>query len=140
MEINIPSLKDQKMVIYENQLKESYQLLLDNLNAPYYPKVNNFDSSKYGIEHLKLYKDGWKPPHPDLVNAWFTQFKQTFPEYKTDEKIAILLGLTGSESNRRIRAFRHGEQPIPYGLWRNFLVRTGRVNQEIIPVMGFFED
>lgn len=99
-----------------------------------------FDASQYGTAHLATQDSGWLPPHADLVHAWFEQFKHHFPGYGTDEKLAHLLGLRAKNVDRRIRAFKNGDQPIPYGLWRRFLVLTGRVNQEIIPVMGFFAD
>lgn len=68
-----------------------------------------------------------------IGSVWFKQFTLTFPEYRSDEKIAHLLGLHSKIGDRRIRAFRNGDQPIPYGLWRRFLELTGRVNQEITP-------
>ncbi|MEA5720371.1 hypothetical protein ONQ97_25970, partial [Salmonella enterica subsp. enterica serovar Virginia] len=42
-------------------------------------------------------------------------------------KLGILLGLTGN-TDRRIRSFRNGERPVPYGVWRRFLIITGRVS------------
>lgn len=75
-----------------------------------------------------------------IGSVWLKQFTLTFPEYRSDEKIAHLLSLHSKIGGRRIRAFRNGDQPIPYGLWRRFLELTGRVNQEITPVLGFFAD
>ena len=39
----------------------------------------------------------------------------------------------------KVSKYRNGEKPIPYGVWRKFLVITGRVKQEIYPVMGVFD-
>ncbi|MEA7931569.1 hypothetical protein ONJ16_24865, partial [Salmonella enterica subsp. enterica serovar Montevideo] len=75
----------------------------------------------------------------EVVNAWFEHFKTSFPEYKSDKKLGILLGLTGN-TDRRIRSFRNGERPVPYGVWRRFLIITGRVSQEIIPVIAHIDD
>lgn len=36
-----------------------------------------------------------------------------------------------------IGAFKDGSKALPYGVWRRFLVLTGRVPQEIIPVLAF---
>ncbi len=58
------------------------------------------------------------------------------PQYNTDEKLANLLGLSGT---RRIRAFKNGEKKVPYNVWRKFLVLTSRVQQEIIEVVGVFK-
>ncbi|MEA7931654.1 hypothetical protein ONJ16_26040, partial [Salmonella enterica subsp. enterica serovar Montevideo] len=43
--------------------------------------------------------------YAEVVNAWFEHFKTSFPEYKSDKKLGILLGLTGN-TDRRIRSFR----------------------------------
>ncbi|QCR38887.1 hypothetical protein [Nissabacter sp. SGAir0207] len=140
MEIDLPGLPEQRMYVYQQRVEESCALLRKNLSAPHYDALPGFDAAPYGTAHLATQENGWEPPHADLINTWFEQFKLTFPEYRSDEKIAHLLGLHSKNGDRRIRAFRNGDQPIPYGLWRRFLELTGRVNQEITPVLGFFAD
>ncbi len=84
--------------------------------------------------HLLREREGWEPPHPDIVGAYFRNFQGHFPEYGTDEKLAALLGLS---SNRRIREFKNGDRKVPYGVWRTFLVLTGRAPQDILAVLGY---
>ncbi len=108
--------------------------------CPRYDALPGFDAARYGTAHLATQENGWEPPHADLINELLEQFKRTFPEYRSDEKIAHLLGLHSNIGDRRIRASRNGDQPIPYGLWRLFLKLTDRVDQEITPALGFFAD
>lgn len=78
----------------------------------------------------------WEAPSPDVIGAYFRHFQEAFPEYGTDGKLAALLGIS---SDRRIREYKQGRQKMPYGIWRRFLVLTGRVPQDIIPVLAFME-
>jgi hypothetical protein len=68
------------------------------------------------------------------VGAYFRHFQAHFPEHGTDAKLAALLGLS---SDRRIREFKNGSRKVPYGIWRSFLVLTGRAPQDILPVLGY---
>lgn len=133
MEIDLPDTDEQYRLVFAAGVETSCQQLRNNLNAP--TIVCGIPSPSDA--HLKTETDGFEVPPAELVDAWFTHFKNVFPEYGTDLKLGRLLGLTGGAADRRIRTFRNGEQPVPYGIWRRFLVITGRVNQEIIPVMAF---
>ena len=55
----------------------------------------------------------------------------------THKALAEWLGMRGNNAERRIRAYRDGSDSPPYGVWRKLLVATGRVPQEIIPVIAF---
>ena len=68
---------------------------------------------------------------PGLCRA----FQDVFPEYGTDARLAALLGLS---SDRRVREYKSGAKAVPYGVWRHFLVITGRVPQDVVPVLGIF--
>lgn len=138
IEIDIPPVEEQKRILYAAAVEKSCALLRKNCSAPVIADVSGVDPTTYGDAHLNTDDEGWEPPSPELVNAWFTQFKNAVPDYKTDEKLGGLLGVRGAGVDRRIRAFRSGDKPVPYGIWRRFLVITGRVNQEIYPVIGFF--
>ncbi|OVZ83554.1 hypothetical protein CBW54_15835 [Yersinia kristensenii] len=137
--IDIPDIEEQRKIVFADNVEKSCAALRNNLNAPHFPPAPGIDVKAYGTRHLLTEDQGWEPPAPELVYALFEQFKNTFPEYNSDKKLAALLGLQTS-GDRRIRSFKSGEQSVPYGVWRRFLVLTGRVNQEIIPVMGFFND
>lgn len=135
MKIEIPliSLDDQRKFIRQAAIDEAIAQLQANLDAPVYPPQTEVDETQE-TTHLLLEHEGWQAPSPDLVSAFFRQFQLHFPDYNTDRKLAELLGVS---SNRRIRQFKSGEKKVPYGVWRRFLVMTGRVPQEIIPVMGY---
>lgn len=139
MNIELPSLAEQRRIVFESNVEKSCKTLRENLNAPHFKSLTDIDLSAYGDRHLRTENDGWEPPAAELVYALFEQFKSTFPDYDSDRKLALLLGLQTS-GDRRIRTFKNGERPVPYGVWRRFLVITGRVNQEIIPVLGFFDE
>lgn len=140
IEIDLPDINDQRRIVFKDRVEKACQQLKDNLSAPRKRAYCSVNPDDYGTAHLKTEKDGWQPPAPELVHAWFQQFMDLFPEYGTDKKLGQLLGLTGNACDRRMRSFRHGERPIPYDVWRRFLILTGRTNQEIIPVMAFVED
>lgn len=135
MKIEIPliPLDDQRKFIRQATIDEAIAKLQANLDAPVYPPQTEVDETQE-TGHLLLEHEGWQAPSPDLVSAFFRQFQLHFPDYNTDRKLAELLGVS---SNRRIRQFKSGEKKVPYGVWRRFLVMTGRVPQEIIPVMGY---
>ncbi|WP_041175626.1 MULTISPECIES: hypothetical protein [Yersinia pseudotuberculosis complex] len=139
MNIDLPNIEEQRKMLFADNVEKSCAALRNNLNAPHFSATSGVEVQTYGDKHLRTEQQGWEVPAPELIYAWFEQFKEVFPEYNSDKKLAALLGLHTS-GDRRIRSFKNGEQKIPYGVWRKFLVLTGRVNQEIIPVMGFFND
>lgn len=135
MKIKIPSIQEQRRLVFEESIKEAVEQFQEYLNAPAISEPLEVDESEYPNTHLLREREGWEPPDPDLVRAYFSQFQRAFEEYDTDKKLSHLLGLS---SNRRIREFKAGEYKVPYGIWRKFLVMTGRAPQDIIPVLGFF--
>lgn len=137
MSIKIPPLKEQKRFVFEQSTNDAIATLKKNLDAPSYPAVKDFDESNYSNLHYYLDREDWEPPHPDVVNAYITQLKNTFPdEYGSDKKIANLLGVT---SDRRIREYRTGERKMPKSIWRVFMILTGRHPQDVLEVLGYFE-
>lgn len=134
MEIKIPSIQAQQRFIFEQGTREGIRQLEQNLNAPEVQDLG-IDEGQYSNEHL-LPEGRWKPPHVDIVSAYLDQFKR-HTEYKTDKAVAEFLGLRGNNAERRIRAYRDGSDSPPFGVWRRLLVATGRVPQEIIPVIAF---
>ena len=137
MKIDLPNIQDQQRFIYEEATKEAIAQLKANLMAPEYPAQDLVDESLYSRAHLLRESEGWEAPAPEIVKAYFRHFQNYFSDYGTDAKLAVLLGITGGGNDRRIRAFKDVSKKTPYGIWRRFLVQTGRVPQEIIPVMGF---
>ncbi|EAX8573861.1 hypothetical protein FD492_22295 [Salmonella enterica subsp. enterica serovar Newport] len=139
IKIDIPNLKTQKDIVRKEAVRQACAQLKNNLQAKHIPGPTGFNYRQFDLAHLKIENEGWTPPATEVVNAWFEHFKTSFPEYKSDKKLGILLGLTGN-TDRRIRSFRNGERPVPYGVWRRFLIITGRVSQEIIPVIAHIDD
>lgn len=118
-------------MIFKEATEAGIKQLQANLAAPVLPGLIDGPLDR---SHLLRLEEGWEPPSKDLLDAYFKHFQKAFPEYGTDEKLAKLLGLS---SDRRVREYKQGRSKIPYGIWRRFLVLTGRVPQDIIPVLAF---
>lgn len=131
MSIPLPSIEDQHRHNFLLATTEAIEKLQKNLDAPVIkgPAVEVATN-----EHLLREFEGWVAPPADLVYAYFKHFQQQFPKYGTDKALARLLGLS---SDRRVREYKAGARTVPYGIWRKFLVITGRVPQDIIEVLAF---
>ena len=134
MKIDLPSISDQQRVVFEESTNAAITMLKQNLKAPKIPGQTTVDESNYPINHLLREHEGFESPDPDIVRAYFTHFQAHFDEYNTDKKLAYLLGLS---SDRRVREFKEGSRKVPFGVWRKFLVLTGRVPQDVLPVLAF---
>ena len=134
MKIELPSIEQQQRFIFEAATEAAIAQLRANLQAPNIRDLT-IDESHYSRDHL-LSEDRWQAPHPELVRAYFEQF-QRHTEYKTDKALAAWLGLKGNQSERRLRAYKNGDESPPFGIWRKLLVATGRVPQDITPVIAF---
>lgn len=134
MKIELPSIEQQQAVIFEEATKAAIAQLKANLKAPRIEPQREVDESAYPRTHLLREREGWEPPHADIVGAYFRHFQAAFPEYGTDRKLAELLGLSG---DRRVREFKQGTRSVPYGVWRHFLVITGRAPQNVLPVLAY---
>jgi hypothetical protein len=134
MKIELPDIPGQQRLIFEMATHEAMKQLVSNLEAPQLPGQVEIDESLYSRAHLLRKHEGWEPPHPEIVRAYFRHFQSHFEAYDTDKKLASLLKIA---SDRRIRKFKEGSQDIPYEIWRNFLILTGRVPQEIVKVIAF---
>ncbi|QLI80835.1 hypothetical protein HZU75_04415 [Chitinibacter fontanus] len=133
MKIELPSISAQQKTIFELATQEAIETLQQNLTAPSIAPQTEIDETLYGREHLLRENEGYKAPHPDVIGAYFRHFQRHFPEYGTDGRLAALLGLS---SDRRVREFKNGDRTIPYGIWRKFLVMTGRAPQDVIKVFA----
>lgn len=136
MKIEIPllSIAEQQKVIFQAATEAAINQLKDNLNAPRLPGQTELNENLHSRKHLLREHEGWEPPSPDLIGAYFRHFQEHFPAYGTDGKLAPLLGVS---SDRRVRDYKQGSRKMPYGVWRKFLVMTGRVPQDIVPVLAF---
>lgn len=134
MKINVPGMAAQQRFIFEAATKAGIEQLEKNLQAPVIDDLE-LDERQYSNSHL-LSEDRWEPPHPDLVHAYIDQLKR-HSEYTSDAAIVQWLGLKGNNAERRLRSYKTGENKPPYGIWRKILVATGRVPQEIEPVIAF---
>lgn len=132
MNIYLPSIADQQLMVFLASQKEAIEAMKVNLEAQVVTAPLAVDESAYPRTHLLREREGWEPPHKDLVAAYFQQFKELFG-YGSDKEMADALGLS---SDRRVREFKQGKIPVPYGVWRRFLVMTGRAPQDVIPVLG----
>lgn len=137
IEIPLPSIIEQQDAIFEAATEAGIQQLRANLDAPRLLGPVDFEESQFQRNHLLREHEGWEPPPAEVVDAYFRHFQTAFPDYGTDKKLARLLGLRGQSADRRIREFKAGTYKVPFGVWRYFLVLTGRVPQDIIPVLVF---
>lgn len=137
--ISLPSLSDQRFSILQNATEKAIADLRRNLFAERFPRADGVNYSSIDERVFLTQEQGWVPPSPELINAWFEQVKELFDDYSSDAKLGTLLGLNGKHPDRRIRAYRKGDEEIPYGIWRNFLELTGRVVPDIRPVLGIFD-
>jgi hypothetical protein len=135
MKIEIPDIAEQRRTVFHAGIQAGIKQMQANLNAPSLPGQSEIDEGLYPNTHLLRKHEGWKAPDSALVKAYFRHFQSNFPQYGTDAKLAMLLGLSGAAGDRRIRTFKEGT-PIPYGVWREFLVITGRVPQDVTPVLA----
>ena len=136
IEIPLPPIAEQQAVVFEAATEAGIKQLQANLTAPKILGRPELEGSLDSRAHLLRDREGWEAPSPDVIGAYFRHFQEAFPEYGTDGKLAALLGIS---SDRRIREYKQGRQKMPYGIWRRFLVLTGRVPQDIIPVLPFME-
>jgi hypothetical protein len=134
MKIKVPEMAAQQRFIFEIATKAGIEQLEKNLKAPVIEDLE-LDERDYDNSHL-LPEDRWEAPHPDIVHAYIDQLKR-HSDYQSDKDIVVWLGLKGTNAERRLRAYRSGEAKPPYGIWRKILVATGRVPQEIEPVIAF---
>ncbi|GAB6264260.1 hypothetical protein [Photobacterium sp. R1] len=133
MKFIVPSLAEQQRVIVEKGTQEAIKKLNENLFAPVLPPQKEVNESDYSRAHL-LDNRRYQSPHPDIIGAYFRHFQAHFPEYKADESLAKLLGVS---SGRRIREWKQGKYKVPYEIWDRFLVMTGRKPQDVIKVFAF---
>ncbi|PRW84451.1 hypothetical protein [Pseudomonas fluorescens] len=134
MVIELPDIATQQALVFEEGTNAAIEQLKANLKAPRLPSQKIVDENQYQRAHLLRKNEGWVAPDPEIVRAYFEHFQEHFEEFDTDKKLAQLLELSG---NRRIRAFKNGEFTVPYEVWRNFLMMTGRVPQDVVKVFAF---
>lgn len=131
IEIPLPGIQEQQSFIFREATEAGIKQLQANLSAPHLPGLVLLEADR---RHLLRQDEGWVAPDKDVLDAYFKHFQKAFPEYGTDVKLAKLLGLS---SDRRVREYKQGRSNIPYGVWRKFLVLTGRAPQEILEVLAF---
>lgn len=134
IEIPLPSITEQQAIIFREATAAAILQLRANLDAPVLPGLKVIDEKFDDHTHMLRESEGWVAPSKDLMDAYFKHFQKAFPEYGTDAKLAKLLGLS---SDRRVREYKQGKSKIPYGVWRRFLVLTGRVPQDVLPILAF---
>ncbi|MEN7433624.1 hypothetical protein VA599_23040 [Chromobacterium sp. TRC.1.1.SA] len=131
MKIPLPSIADQQQFINEQATRQAIATLEENLKAPKLPPQDEIDENQYSRAHLLREGEGWEQPHPDIVCAYFRHFQKHFPQFNSDNSLAALLGTHG----HRVREFKQGKK-MSYGIWRKFLVITGRAPQEVLKVLA----
>ncbi|TAK94686.1 MAG: hypothetical protein EPO09_09165 [Aquabacterium sp.] len=134
MRIELPGIRDQQAFIFQQATDQAIRQLKANLEAPRLPPQQYVTEQDFPRSHLLRESEGWEAPPAELVRAYFKHFQDHFPAYNTDGKLAALLGLS---SDRRVREFKEGGRKVPYGVWRHFLVITGRVPQDVLPVLAY---
>lgn len=136
----LPGLNDQAKFVAMQRAKElasavSELCQQEAINIPLTLDGKPISENDYPKSHLLEKEKGWEPPHPELVRAYFEQLKAYDSKY-SENGIAELLDLS---SGRAVRNFKSGERPVPYAVWRKFLVATGRAPIEIPKMIGFFK-
>ena len=121
-------------IVYERFTREAIATLKANQDAPRLSPQTEVDEDQLPRAHLLPAGEGWQAPHPLLVAAYFNHFKEHFPDFGTDDRLAELLGVS---SARRLREYKQGVAKTPYHVWRQFLVMTGRVPPTIPRVFAF---
>lgn len=134
IKIELPSIEEQEMKIYELRTDKACEKLKENLKAKDLRSDSRNKRFLLDKKFLLTEDQGWTPPDHETLNLLFKQFQELIPDYSTDKKLSELLGVTRVHS---IREWKSGHKKIPYGIWRKFLVVTGRVVQDIIPVIAF---
>lgn len=136
----IPGLNEQAKFVALKRAEEIYNAIKNlcekpSIELPLLLNGEVINESDFSATHLLDKDNGYEPPHHDLVKAYFDQLKAFDTKY-TEAGIAKLLGLA---NGRAIRGFKSGERPVPYAVWRRFLVATGRAEMEMPPLIGFFK-
>lgn len=133
MKIELPSIAKQQRYIVEQANEQVASAIKQSLSG--LPEKHGIKIME--IKHLLTLEQGWQAPSPEVIRSYFENFKENFPEYGSDNKLANLLGLS---EGRVIRAYKEGSRIPSYGLWRKFLIMTGRAPQEYTPVLAIFND
>ena len=136
----LPGINEQAKFVALARAKEIYQAIetlcqQPSIEVPLLLNGNAVKESDYPTAHLLDKAAGYEPPHPDLVKAYFDQLKAYDSQY-TEAGIAKLLGLS---NGRAIRGFKSGDRPVPFAVWRRFLVATGRAAMDVPSLVGFFK-
>ncbi|EBZ6776922.1 hypothetical protein GQG94_004729 [Salmonella enterica] len=137
--ISLPSLDQQRFLILKADTEQAISILKENMGGKKFPKTEGVNYLTIDPRIFNTIEQGWVPPTSEIIDAWFTQVKTLFNEYGSDGKLGVLLGLQGRSADRRIRAYRNGDEVIPYGVWRTFLELTGRAVVDVKPVLGIFD-
>lgn len=137
MKITLPDIQSQQRFVLQASIEEAIGQLkkIKNVRSVSPIDLDGFKESDYPNTHLLREREGYEPPAPEVVRAYLAHFQMHCPEFDTDEKIAVLMNVT----SRRIRAYKKGEEKVPFGIWRRFLVATGRAAQDILPVYFVIE-
>ena len=93
IKIDLPSIKLQRMEIFKQGIEQSILALQSNAAAAPYPKAKAVDYSTLDERYFLTVEQGWIAPPHSLVNAWFEQFKSTFPEYGSESGVSSLSSL-----------------------------------------------
>ncbi|ORM61187.1 hypothetical protein HA45_21110 [Pantoea rodasii] len=113
--------------------------MLKGLGAPTVAGPDSFRYRDYDTAHLREMTEEWKPPAREVVCAWFGHFQACVPEYATDDRLAVLLGM-GGEASHLLHEYRLGFAFVPYHVWHRFLILSGRAGQDIVPVLLNVDD
>ena len=133
--ILLPSVNDQAKIVASLRAKEIQQIIKDKCSQDTIDLPLSVNESDFSTSHLLEKNKGWQAPDHELVRAYFEQLKAHDPQY-TEKGIADLLNVN---DGRSIRRFKSGERPVPYDVWRKFLVATGRAPIDLPSIIGFFK-
>jgi hypothetical protein len=85
VDIPLPSIAEQQAVVFKAATYAAIEQLKDNLHAPRLPGQTELDENQHSRTHLLREYEGWEPPSPDLIGAYFRHFQKHFPDYGTPQ-------------------------------------------------------
>jgi hypothetical protein len=127
MEIDCPPMSEQLAFTYIHCTKEGISQLEQSLSAAVIPNdIGIKEEAKWFLDRRR-----WSCPPAKAITAYFDHFIRHYPQYEGPNCLSSRLRV----DDDMISAYRQGSEKIPYDIWRNFLVITGRMHQEILDVV-----
>jgi|SaaInlStandDraft_3_1057020.scaffolds.fasta_scaffold69375_1 hypothetical protein len=124
MEIDCPPMSEQLEFTYVHCTKDGISQLEHSISAEIIPNdIGIKEEYEWFLERRR-----WVSPPAKAITAYFDHFIHHYPDYEDQDRFASLLDVSSNE----IDAYKHGADSIPYNVWYQFLVVTGRKHQKYL--------